>query len=152
MSPRKSILFFFPHYFNVYLCSLLFFRTLLCTQCWQHGAAEASVRRGQGCLEPDTAGSSRFRSSPTTGHSRARQRCWWHLWESVSETGKTAARQRGARGKRVRNSPGSTRASEGGGEEVLQAPEQGVPCSPWGDHGGAGGYFLKELRTAEEPR
>ena len=56
---------------------------------------------------------------------------------------KTLHRQQG-----VRNGPADTQVRAEGGEEALQMLEQTVPCSPFRDRGGAGGYFLKELQLA----
>ena len=100
-----------------------------------HGAAAgaAAVRRGRGCPEPDTA-SSASSKGPTAGHSQAPTLSRWHLWESAFKKGQNDALWLWERG--VRTSVRATALQmlrweeDEAAEEVLQTPEQRLPCGP----------------------
>ena len=108
-------------------------------RCWSWGAAGAApVRSSRVCPMLDTAGSSRLQRP----HRRAQlspSATGGRLGESLGKKGQNAARQPGlSEGNRVRNSPASPEGRAGGGQEVLQAPQQRCPCGPGRDPGGAG--------------
>lgn len=85
------------------------------------GAAGAPVRRGQGCHVQDTASS----MWPTTGHGWALQPRWWRLWGGVF---KGRDRHWDVKGKKMWETTLWAPRSEK--KELLQALEQGFPCSP----------------------
>lgn len=87
------------------------------------------MRRGRGGPAPVRAGSGRSRSSPATGPTQPLSQGGGTPGKTCLRKGETPQRQRGVR-KKVRGTVLQKTMGEGGGEEVLQASEQGLPCRP----------------------